>query len=266
MQNLKVGITGLGLIGGSILKRLSDKGFYTVAVSKSSCDKAKKWASECSCDLSILKNADVVFVCSEMSKTLEVLDELEKILNPETVVADVCSLKEFVCGKERTYKFIGTHPMAGVEFSGFESSFPELFEDAKWVMSEHNEVLEHLIIQAGAEPVIMDPKTHDEAAAMVSHLPMLMAQGLFGAAEKHKNALILASSGFRDATRLAAANPTLSNDMIEMNLQNIENALREVLEQMEYLKKLPYGERIRALEKNAQDRAKMYDKQGKNTL
>ena len=62
-----------------------------------------------------------------MSETLGVLDELENIVSRDCIVADVSSLKRFVNKKKYSFNFIGSHPMAGTEFSGFEASFAELF-------------------------------------------------------------------------------------------------------------------------------------------
>lgn len=265
MQNLKIGIVGLGLIGGSILKCLSKKGFYTIAVSNSSCDEARAWANVCSSEYFVLKEADVVFVCSEMSKVLSVLDKLENVLDKKTIVADVSSLKDFVFEKPRPYKFVGSHPMAGTEFSGFENSFEALFEGAKWVLTEENEVLEYLISQMGAKVVIMDSKEHDKSVALISHFPALLAQALFSAAEDNENAKILAASGFRDMTRLVMSNPALTNDMLELNRKNIDLALENTLKALEGLKKLSTDERIETFSKNAQNRTRMYA-DGKNVL
>ncbi|GBF22846.1 prephenate dehydrogenase [Candidatus Gastranaerophilus sp. (ex Termes propinquus)] len=266
MANLKIGISGLGLIGGSILKRLHEKGFYTIAVSKSSCEKAKSWADVCSVELGALKEADVVFVCNEMHKTPEILDEFEGFLPSEVLVTDVCSLKSFVLQKTRPYSFVGSHPMAGTEFTGFEASFPSLFEGAKWALTEQNETLEFLISEMGAKPVFIEANEHDRAVAKISHLPMLLAHALFMSTADDKCAKLLAASGFRDMTRLAMGSPYLSGDMLELNEKNIELALDETLKALEYLKKLPKEERIEAFAKNAHNRAEMYDKQGKNTL
>lgn len=96
-----------------------------------------------------------------MNKTLEILDKLEEILLPDTVVTDVCSLKSFVCKKRRPYKFVPSHPMAGTEFQGFENSFEELFKGAKWVITPvfgKDETLIELIEQMGAKPVITTPE------------------------------------------------------------------------------------------------------------
>ena len=124
---MKIGIIGLGLIGGSLFKDLS-KTFDVIAVSQS------QNGDRIFSTYDVLKDRDIVFVCTAMNKTLNVLDELENILKPETVVTDVCSLKEFVCQKQRPYNFIPSHPMAGTEHKGFENSFKGLFKGAKWVV------------------------------------------------------------------------------------------------------------------------------------
>ncbi|MFQ8625003.1 MAG: prephenate dehydrogenase/arogenate dehydrogenase family protein [Candidatus Gastranaerophilaceae bacterium] len=88
---MKIGIIGLGLIGGSLFKSLKD--YDVVAVSKSQSGENIYKTYD------VLKDRDLVFVCTPMNKTLTVLDELEGILNADTVVTDVCSLKEFVSKK-----------------------------------------------------------------------------------------------------------------------------------------------------------------------
>lgn len=230
---MKVGIIGLGLIGGSIFKGLKNRGFNVIAVSKSqSGDDIYK-------DLDVLKDCTVVFVCSAMNKTLEILDNLEGILSPETIVTDVCSLKQFVSKKSRPYRFIPSHPMAGTEHKGFENSFPEMFEGAKWVLTpkttfsrstgyllpEGTKELISVIESLGAIPVITTPEEHDEAAAMISHMPMLLAQALFHSVKDNKLALEIAASGFRDMTRLAMSNEEMACDMVSMNSENIQNAI-----------------------------------------
>ena len=96
---MKIGIIGLGLIGGSIYKDLKKHNYDVIAVSKSQDgDGIYK-------DYSVLKSCDVVFVCSAMNKTLAILDELETVLPQNTVVTDVCSLKGFVSKKKRPWQF-----------------------------------------------------------------------------------------------------------------------------------------------------------------
>ena len=157
---MKIGIIGLGLIGGSLFKDLK-KNYDVIAISKSQNGKNIYKSYD------VLKDRDLIFVCTPMNKTLSVLDELENILSPQTIVADVCSLKEFICKKERPYNFIPSHPMAGTEHKGYENSFEGLFRGAKWVITgEQNEKLLSVIKYLGAIPVFTTPEKHDEAPNM----------------------------------------------------------------------------------------------------
>ena len=217
---MKIGIIGLGLIGGSLFKDLSDV-YDVVAVSQSqNGDRIFK-------SYDVLKDRDIIFVCTAMNKTLKVLDELETVLKPETIVTDVCSLKQFVCQKPRPYNFIPSHPMAGTEHKGFEYSFKGLFKGAKWVIisSEAVKPLLEVIDRVGAKPVFATAEEHDKAAAMISHMPMVIAQALMLSAKDNPLALEMASSGFRDMTRLALSNEEMACDMVNMNHKNIEQSI-----------------------------------------
>lgn len=221
---MKIGIIGLGLIGGSLFKDLRKK-YDVIAVSNSQNGENIYKSYD------VLKTCDIVFVCSAMNKTLKILDELENVLPETTVVTDVCSLKEFVSEKQRPYKFIPSHPMAGTENKGFESSLEGLFKGKKWVITlpkeklNDNGYLSEIIEYLGAKPVFTTPKEHDRAVALISHMPMVIAQGLMYAAKDNKLALEIASSGFRDMTRLALSNEEMACDMVSMNHENIEQAI-----------------------------------------
>lgn len=221
---MKIGVVGLGLIGGSIFKALRGK-YNLVGVSSS------VYEENVSKDYGSLRGCDIVFVCTPMNATLEILDKLNAILDSSTIVADVCSLKEFVSKKKYNFKFIPSHPMAGTEHSGWCNSFPELFQGAKWVLTPidnelHQEqaILEEVIRILGAEPVVTTPVEHDKAVAVISHFPMVVAQTLCQCIKSNSLAQILASSGFKDSTRLALSNLEMANDMVTMNYDNINEA------------------------------------------
>ena len=224
---MKIGIVSLGLIGGSIYKSLEllDK-YELVAVSNS------VKGNNISTDYSILKDCDVVFVCSPMNATLKVLDKLDVILQPNTIVTDVCSLKTFVSQKKYSFKFIPSHPMAGTENSGWDNSFAGLFKGAKWAITPINsveldeqEILEKIITDLGAKIIITTPEEHDEAVALISHMPLILSQALCQNIKDNKLAQELASSGFKDMTRLALSNLEMAKDMLELNRENIVKAL-----------------------------------------
>lgn len=109
---MKTGIISLGLIGGSLLKVLCAKGIETVAVTrnKDSIEKAKTYTPFVSDDINTLSGCDIIFVCSPMSKTLEILDKLETVVCKDTIVTDVCSLKGFVNAKGKTVYFYRFSP------------------------------------------------------------------------------------------------------------------------------------------------------------
>lgn len=251
---MEIGVIGLGLIGGSIFKDLIAIGYDVVGISQSqNGEKIFK-------DYSLLKDCEIVFVCSAMNKTLEILDKLENILPPETIVTDVCSIKTFVCQKQRPYIFIPSHPMAGTEHKGFENSFEGMFKGAKWVITpfENQQIPEKfisLIKKFGAEPIITTAQKHDEAVALISHMPMLVSQAIFKTAQDNELALKIASSGFRDMTRLAMSNPEMANDMITMNAPNIENSILKLYKSIGDLTNENYKEQIESIRSQ---RSKMF--------
>jgi prephenate dehydrogenase len=246
---MKIGVVGLGLIGGSIFKDLKKLGYDVVGVSQSQQGESIYKGYES------LKSCEVVFVCSAMNKTLAILDKLETVLPETTVVTDVCSLKEFVCQKERPYRFVPSHPMAGTEHKGFENSFEGLFNGAKWVVTPvfgESDVLIELIKKLGAKPVVTTPKQHDEAVALISHMPMVIAQAIFQTAETNPLALEIASSGFRDMTRLAMSNTEMANDMVQMNSENIQTAILKLYKAIGDLTSSDYLEQVEKIKSNRQ--------------
>lgn len=246
---MKIGVIGLGLIGGSIFKDLIKLNYDVVAISNSqSGENIYK-------DYTKLKGCELVFVCTAMNKTLEILDKLETILPAETVVTDVCSLKTFVSKKTRPYKFIPSHPMAGTEHKGFENSFEGLFKGARWIITPvfgESEILINIIKQLGAEPIYTTPEKHDEAAALISHMPMLIAQAIFKTAQDNELAMQIASSGFRDMTRLAMSNPEMANDMIQMNADNIQTGILNLYKSIGDLTNSNYLEQITEIKSKRQ--------------
>lgn len=264
---MKIGIIGLGLIGGSILKNLitTDNTLYVVTRNKETHKKIQSYIQVCSDDYSILKDCEVVFVCTPIHKILETLDKIEQIVSQDCIVTDVASVKEFVTTKKRPYKFIPSHPMAGTENSGYDASFKDLFIGAKWVLTPYDcqdtDILIGLIKQMGAEPIISKPKEHDEAVALISHFPMYAAQCLFSVAKDNQLALKLASSGFRDTTRLAMSDLNLACDMLHFNKDNIEKAQKIFENELLNLKTDNYLEKITQIRKQ---RRALYSKDGKN--
>ena len=159
--------------------------------------------------------------------------------------------------------------MAGTEHKGFENSFEGLFKNAKWVLTPYFSTeaessnfkrvdgLVEIIKKLGATPLFTTSKKHDEAAAMISHMPMLIAQALFQAASNNPLALEMAASGFRDMTRLALSNEEMAVDMISMNSENIEQAILKLYKSVGDLTGGNYPEMISEIKAK---RSKMFTK------
>jgi prephenate dehydrogenase len=235
-EKLKVGIVGLGLIGGSIEKCLQQfpEQFEIFSVSESQNRSYK---------LDNLVECDVIFLCTQQSKLASQLDKIAQIISrsgqeghmPEeqrafakTVITDVASTKYLFCQKSADLglkNFIGGHPMAGTEHKGFEASDANMFKDATWILTERNSTLEDIITKyLAAKVLIMDSETHDKSVAVVSHLPLLLSLGLADLAINMPQVAKVMGPSFKGMTRLAKGNPELGREIISLNRSNIKDA------------------------------------------
>ncbi len=287
-KDLTIAVIGLGLIGGSILKKLKNTKYKLIGVSRSPETIHKViqqgLVSEGSTDIEIIRDVDIVFVCTPINKTVQTLITVRNTVKPKTIITDAASLKgfilDFVNTSDTAVNFIGGHPMAGTENKGIDASFEKLFEGAKWVLTpsiwttERDIILlEEVIKELGANPVIADAHEHDKAVALISHMPLLLSQVLFSLVKNYpdknigKLAMRLAASGFRDMTRLAATNPELAGDMLSENKPYVIESLKELVAGASEMQNLLSGNEKVFYEnylENAECRAKLYSPEGKN--
>lgn len=221
----KVGIVGLGLIGGSLAKaihgRTGIKEIVAIDKDEASLKMAKEEGviTESSCDdIRILSGCDVVILCAPVDVIKNMQDDLAKV--DIGMITDVGSVKQPVMDAIRLPNFVGGHPMAGSERYGYACSNGSLFENALYVicLPEYSKVsanmlqsFEELIRAIGAIPMRMTAKEHDERVAAVSHLPHIVASSLsLLMANRDDGALSrMAAGGFRDITRIASSNSKL---------------------------------------------------------
>lgn len=289
-KDFVIAVIGIGLIGGSVLKALNHKNFHLIGISRSegTLNKAKELnlADEYSNNPESVKNAKVVFICTPINQIIPTIEIIRKIVSPDCIITDVASLKGFILDYVNDYhfptNFIGGHPMAGTENKGVEYSVDNLFENAKWVLTpskwadtEDLKKLEELVHFMGAKTILADPYDHDKAVALISHMPLLLSQALFGFISQYPDggirelALKLASSGFRDTTRLAATNPELAKDMLVQNKLNVREAVGDLINYLTHLDRdlnLNEEEFTDIIQKIASKRKSMYSPDGKNIL
>ncbi|MEO0686872.1 MAG: prephenate/arogenate dehydrogenase, partial [Cyanobacteria bacterium J06649_11] len=224
---MKIGIVGLGLIGGSLGIDLQEKGHQIYGVSRKSatCKIAleRGIVDRASTDFEILSETEVVFVCTPLSAIASTIKQIIPYLNPETIITDVGSVKQPIVSEcsQLWSNFIGGHPMAGTSESGINAAVANLFPGAAYVFtptvankSESIEKLKAIALQLNAIPYICEPQIHDRAVSWISHLPVMVSASLIDACLQEepdtlKLAQILASSGFKDTSRVGGGNPEL---------------------------------------------------------
>jgi prephenate dehydrogenase len=230
----RVGIIGLGLMGGSIWKGLAGK--KEVLVSDDLLER--------------LDEIDVLILAVPISAILEIGKKIaERPLNRPLVVFDIGSVKEPIanCFEEWSkgnVEFVATHPMAGKEQSGFTFSEADLFEGAPWIITPHQKnteaalvAVEEIITLLGASAQRMEAKTHDKRAALISHLPYILSKGFLQfVTEEDGESLKMTGPGFQSMTRLSHDNPFLHAEIGIYNKSNIMTALKKFLIFLEQIK------------------------------
>jgi len=254
---MKIGIVGLGLIGGSIgldLQKLNHI-VYGVTNNENNEKKAKerKLANIVSCDLDILRECSLVILALPISDLINPSQKLIRAIPRDSIVTDVGSIKDPIIKTwEKIHPlFIGSHPMAGTEKKGVDSGFEGLFKNAKWIITptlktNSNAIskLSELISSMECKIWKTSPKEHDEAVALISHLPIFLASALIKTAhtESNKSLLIstqkLAASGFADTTRVGGGNSELGLDLAINNQTNILYAIKEFKDQINELESI----------------------------
>jgi arogenate dehydrogenase (NADP+) len=250
---MKIGIIGLGLIGGSLGLDWTKKGHQVWGVSRQeqTCQiaEARGVVYQASPDLESLTPAglDLVVICTPIASILATVERLVGILSSETILTDVASVKAAIVPQAEVIwpYFIGGHPMAGTEKQGIQAAQSHLFRHRPYVLTptpktvpEALKCLKSLITDLEASCLEMDPDSHDTVVAWISHLPVMISASLIAACcgqsdpghlEMSKR---LASSGFRDTSRVGGGNPDLGVAMAQYNQQALLTALGHYQDQL----------------------------------
>jgi len=241
---MNIGIVGLGLIGGSIGLDLRSRGFDVFGVSsrQQTCDRAQARGvvNEASIHLSLMAAADVVFICTPLGSIEPIVRDLVPYLSPHTIVTDVGSVKTPIVQAVSSLwpNFVGGHPMAGTAESGIEAAVPDLFVGRPYVLTPQAQTpaaavdrVEEIARLLGASVYRCAPLDHDRAVAWISHLPLMASATLVAACDLEGDRHIvnlaqnLASSGFRDTSRVGGGNPELGVMVAKYNRQELLRSL-----------------------------------------
>lgn len=241
---MNIGIVGLGLIGGSIGLDLRSRGLDVFGVSsrQQTCDRAQARGvvNEASINLSLMAAADVVFICTPLGSIEQIVRELVPYLSPDTIVTDVGSVKTPIVQAVSSLwpNFVGGHPMAGTAESGIEAAVKDLFVGRPYVVTPQAQTpalavdkVEEIARSLGAKVYRCEPEEHDRSVAWISHLPLMASATLVAACDRESDRDIvnlaqhLASSGFRDTSRVGGGNPELGVMVAKYNREELLRSL-----------------------------------------
>jgi prephenate dehydrogenase len=257
---VRVAVIGLGLIGGSVLRALADIGSHDVTgydadpavrgMARTAAGQApanQRWRVAASVR-EASDDAELVIIAVPWPGFAGVIDDLANG-GFSGLITDVTSVK----GAPRAVMadrwrrsgvalagFVGGHPMAGREVSGFAGADPSMFRGRAWALClEPDETVladwltvARLATSLGARVVPVTADEHDRAVAAVSHVPHLLAAALIRAVADNPLALALGAGSFHDGTRVAASSPTLTSAMCGANAEAVGKALDDVFDQL----------------------------------
>lgn len=263
----KIGIVGLGLIGGCLAIDLKRLGYEVYGVSRRQSTVAaaveQGMVTAAGCDLSLMTQVDMVVVCTPMALILPTVQQLTEYLPQSSIVTDVGSVKkEIVTAATSLWpNFVGGHPMAGKAESGLNAAEAGLFHERPYVItpieSTRPAAVEQVVAiatQLGSTVYKATPADHDHAVAAISHLPVMVSASLLHTCLAEPNPQIkhlaqqLASSGFCDTSRVGGGNPELGTMMAKFNRSALLQSLEHYRHQLDEVMMLIDSEQWEALE------------------
>lgn len=249
----KIGVIGLGLIGGSMAIDLRRRGFASKVLGV----EADPVAAEAALTIGLVdkvvdlqecvKEADVIIVAVPVGTAVKMVPEILDGMNGEQIVIDVCSTKEQICKAVKYHphrrQFVSTHPMAGTEYSGPWAAQPGLFDGRACIFANAEEsapkavkVIEQMYDVLNMRPIYMNAEQHDLHTAYVSHISHVtsfaLALTVLDKEKDEKHIFDLASGGFSSTVRLAKSNPDMWVPILSQNRDNVLRVMDTYIEKM----------------------------------
>lgn len=258
--NLCLGFVGLGLIGGSIAKTVKRINPHTKIVAYNRTYSVLEAAkAEGSVDIICREineefyRCDYVFLCLPVDYNIKLLEVLPQYINQNCILTDVGSVKTQIhkavekLGLESV--FIGGHPMAGSEKTGYEAATDRLLENAYYLITPTKKVGENAVnrfydfIKAiGAIPMLLDYQEHDLYVSAISHTPHVISASLVHLIKDsdtpQETMKTIAAGGFKDTTRIAASSPTMWQQICMSNAENVCLTLEQYIQVLTKAKNL----------------------------
>ncbi|MDO5695350.1 MAG: prephenate dehydrogenase/arogenate dehydrogenase family protein [Eubacteriales bacterium] len=243
----KIGFIGLGLIGGSIAKTVHRhcpeavlKAYDVDKTNTSAAHEAGIIAADCA-TVEALADCDLIFIATPVDCTYDYIAQLAAVPGFHGLITDAGSVKNDICQRVARMSnppdFVGGHPMAGSELTGFQHAHDHLFENAYYFLTplpgtpmQDVDRLHAFLKRLNVLPVVIDPADHDMIVALISHLPHLVAASLVNLVRRHDRFDYLkrfCAGGFRDITRIASGSPGLWSQITGENAQPLLTMLND---------------------------------------
>lgn len=275
MKLQKIGFIGLGLIGGSIAKKIKinhpKSELIATARHIETIQEAHKQgliSNNTLLDIKDFSDCDLIFLCATVEKNLEYLESLKNIIKSDCIITDIGSTKSQIHKKAIELgleeQFIGGHPMTGSEKTGILNANVFLLENAYYIITPttktHEKTLNafyDFIKELGAIPLILDYDAHDYATASISHLPHMIAFSLVNLVknldDEHETMKTIAAGGFKDITRIASSSPDMWQSICATNKEQIVKLIDLYIDTISDLKKDIINENAQKLKEKFQN-------------
>ncbi len=251
MKDSIIGFIGFGLIGGSIARSLKEINPKNTLIAYSYHKHTLGTGLEEALQDHVLdhvyhdlaegfSHCDIIFLCAPVLKNIEYLSYLKDIIKPDCILTDVGSVKGNIHLEVEKLglddQFIGGHPMAGSEKTGYHNSQGKLLENAYYILTpttkskeDQINLLYNIVEEIGAIPLLLSPKEHDDITAAISHVPHIIAAGLVNLVKESDDSRekmrTLAAGGFKDITRIASSSPIMWQNICLTNTSCIQDFL-----------------------------------------
>lgn len=255
MKQITIGFLGLGLIGGSIARSIR-KNFPSCRIivysRRKNEDLLQGQKDGIISDITYSIDAhfsecDIIFLCAPVLQNIQFLEQLKPLINKTCIITDVGSVKGNIHKEverlELESQFIGGHPMAGSEKTGFANSSEDLLQDSYYLLTpckttaeEKVLFLKKILSGTGAIFATVDAGLHDDITAAISHVPHIVAASLVNMVRENdtSNELMktFAAGGFKDITRIASSSPEMWESICLSNADSIDHFLSLIIDEL----------------------------------
>ncbi len=248
-----VRVLGLGLVGGSLARLFAQRGLSVLAWDTDAA--SRRLAAEARIPVAasyeefLSAPADVIFVATPTDAMPAVFAAVAAVEGDSSLVCDVASVKAAPEAWAReaglANRYVGLHPMAGVAQSGFAFSTTDLYVGVPWIVVPNplapqgvRDVISFLCEVAQARVLVADAARHDESAALVSHVPHVLANALLcevGESDVARLAFAMSAGSFRDMTRVAGTEPTRTQNMLVWNREQVVRGIADLVARLQEL-------------------------------